>query len=217
MNEALDIRRLRDEPDPTARVRPPRPLRLRIHSALRWLHIYISMSSLLIVFFFAITGITLNHPDWPLGQAEEFSEGQGTLPPNWRSGEVVDWVGIVEHLRSEHAVRAPLLDYRIDDFEGSLSFKSPGSSADIFFDPESGSYQISMVRSGPVGVLNELHRGANAGQGWRWVIDVTGALLALLSLTGIGLLLYLKKFRVSALLTMVAGSFLVLLIASWVI
>lgn len=213
MNSTLDARRPRGEPDPIARARPQRPLRLRIHSALRWLHIYISMSSLLIVFFFAITGITLNHPDWPPGQSEQFTEAEGTLPVNWRSGDEVDWIEIVEHLRSAHAVRAPLVDYRIDDFEGSLSFKSPGSSADIFFDPDSGSYQITLVRSGPVGVLNELHRGANAGQGWRWVIDVTGALLALLSLTGIGLLLYLKKFRVSALLTMVAGSFLVLLIA----
>jgi hypothetical protein len=47
-----------------SRPRRVRPLRLRIHSALRWLHIYTSMVSLVAVLFFALTGVTLNHPDW---------------------------------------------------------------------------------------------------------------------------------------------------------
>ena len=46
---------------PRPRVARERPLRLRIHSWLRWLHIYISMFTLLVVLFFAVTGITLNH------------------------------------------------------------------------------------------------------------------------------------------------------------
>ena len=29
----------------------------------RWLHIYLSMASFAIVFFFAVTGLTLNHAD----------------------------------------------------------------------------------------------------------------------------------------------------------
>ena len=30
----------------------------------RWLHIYLSMASFAIVFFFAVTGLTLNHTEW---------------------------------------------------------------------------------------------------------------------------------------------------------
>jgi uncharacterized protein len=30
----------------------------------RWLHIYLSMASFGILFFFAITGLTLNHVEW---------------------------------------------------------------------------------------------------------------------------------------------------------
>jgi len=30
----------------------------------RWLHIYLSMASFGILFFFAVTGLTLNHEDW---------------------------------------------------------------------------------------------------------------------------------------------------------
>ena len=34
----------------------------------RWLHIYLSMASFGIVFFFAVTGLTLNHAEWFAGQ-----------------------------------------------------------------------------------------------------------------------------------------------------
>lgn len=30
----------------------------------RWLHIYFSMLSFGVLFFFAVTGLTLNHTDW---------------------------------------------------------------------------------------------------------------------------------------------------------
>ncbi len=36
----------------------------RALSVARTLHIYVSMALLLLMLFFAFTGITLNHPDW---------------------------------------------------------------------------------------------------------------------------------------------------------
>ena len=36
----------------------------------RWVHIYVSMLSFAALFFFAVTGITLNHPSW-LGAGEQ--------------------------------------------------------------------------------------------------------------------------------------------------
>lgn len=39
----------------------------QLYSVLRWLHVYVSMLSFLTILFFAITGITLNHPEWTLG------------------------------------------------------------------------------------------------------------------------------------------------------
>ena len=35
---------------------------------MRTFHVYVSMGSMLIVAFFAFTGLTLNHPDWSLGR-----------------------------------------------------------------------------------------------------------------------------------------------------
>jgi uncharacterized protein len=189
---------------------PPRrrPFKLRLHSAFRWLHIYISMISLLVIFFFAVTGITLNHPDWIPLESETVVEEAGALPADWNAGGEVDWLAIVEHLRAVHGIRGNLFDYRVDEFEGFLAFKSPGYAADAFFDPATGEYQVTIASQGLLGVLNQLHRGTEAQGPWRIAIDVAGALLALLSVTGIGLLLYLRKFRVSALVTMGVGSVL---------
>ena len=68
------------------RVRRRRPLRLRVHTVLRWLHIYTSMVSLLVVLFFAATGVTLNHPDWlATERTEEASELLQRLEEHIRS------------------------------------------------------------------------------------------------------------------------------------
>ena len=39
-------------------------IKQKVAKAARWLHIYLSMVSFGIVLFFAVTGLTLNHPDW---------------------------------------------------------------------------------------------------------------------------------------------------------
>ena len=38
----------------------PRPLSLRIHSAIRWLHTYISLVTLLVVLFFSVLYVLIN-------------------------------------------------------------------------------------------------------------------------------------------------------------
>jgi uncharacterized protein len=189
-----------------------RPLRLRVHAWLRWLHIYISMFTLLVVLFFAVTGITLNHPTWVLGGSESAVDVSGTLPAGWKQGEEVDWLRVVEFLRAEHGVRGRLGDYRVDETEGSLTFKGPGYSADCFFDPATGSYDMTIVQQGALGVLNDLHRGRDSGAAWAWLVDLSGAFLTLVALTGIGLLWYLKKLRAKALATMAVGAVLVLVL-----
>ena len=60
----------------------PRPLNLRIHSAIRWLHTYISLVTLLIVLFFSITGFTLNHAEWSSGGLTQ-KEVTGTIDVKW--------------------------------------------------------------------------------------------------------------------------------------
>lgn len=193
------------------RVRRKRPLRLRVHSLLRWLHIYTSMVSLLVVLFFAATGVTLNHPDWLA--AERTEEVSGVLPPTWKTATGIDWLVVAEHLRATRGVHGTLADRRVDDREGSLTFRAPGYSADALIDVRDGSYRLTTSYQGAVGVINDLHRGRDAGRAWAWLIDLSGVFLVFLSLTGLGLLFYLKKVRLKGLLTLVAGAVLVVALA----
>ena len=202
------------EPAPSHRARRRRPMRLRVHSALRWLHIYTSMVSLLVVLFFAGTGVTLNHPDWLAGERTE--ELTGTLPAAWKTAKGIDWLVVAEHLRTAHGVHGTVSDRREDDREGSLTFRAPGYSADAFIDVHDGSYRLTVSYQGTVGVLNDLHRGRDSGNAWAWLIDVAGAFLVFLSLTGLGLLFYLKKVRLKGLLVMTAGAALVVVLAKLV-
>ncbi len=118
---------------------------------------------------------------------------------------------MAEHFRSEHGVREAVTDYRVDEFEGSIAFRAPGYFADAFIDPETGGYDLAIVQLGAVGVLNELHRGTEADGAWRWLIDVSGVLLTLLALSGLGILVFLKRFRTMGLLVMLGGCALGLL------
>ncbi|OJU62887.1 MAG: peptidase [Armatimonadetes bacterium 55-13] len=189
-----------------------RPFRLKVHSWLRWLHIYTSMLSLLVVLFFAITGITLNHPDWVIGNVEAKAEVKGQLNKEWISGKEVNWLQVVEYLRKTHNVRGSAEDMRAEETEGSLSFRSPGYAADCFFDRDSGKYEMSIDSMGMMAVMNDLHRGKDSSKAWAWLIDLSGIFLALLSLTGLGILFYLKKLRRSALITAAVGIVLFLIL-----
>jgi hypothetical protein len=187
-----------------------RPLRLRVHSALRWLHVYTSMVSLLAVLFFAATGVTLNHPDWLPGEATR--ELEGRLPATWKTAHGIDWMVVDEYLRGTHGVHGAVAERRADDREGALTFKAPGYAADCFITIADGSYRLTVSSQGAIGVLNDLHRGRDAGRTWAWLIDVVGVFLTLLSITGLGLLWYLKKMRVAGLVTLAAGSALLLVL-----
>lgn len=197
--------------DPPPRVKRQRPLKLRVHSALRWLHIYTSMASLLIVLFFGLTGVTLNHPDWLATESTRQVNGQ--LTANWKSAASVDWLVVAEQLKDAQGVHGTASDRRADSTEASITFKSPGYSADCVIDMATGKYNLTIAYQGAIGVLNDLHRGRDAGSAWSWVIDATGLFLTFVAVTGLGLLVYLKKVRMKALATIIGGAVLVTALA----
>jgi len=180
----------------------------------RWLHIYLSMISFAIVFFFAVTGLTLNHADRFAGQVRTTQE-KGHMNPAWTHSPDtlhVDKLAIVEYLRRTHEIKAALSDLRIDDGQIGVSFKGPGYAADAFIDRSTGDYDLTKTSAGFVGLINDLHKGRDTGAGWNTFIDVCGVLLALVSLTGMLLLLFLKRRRLSGLLIAALGLLLVWLI-----
>lgn len=170
------------------------------------------MFSLLAILFFAVTGITLNHPDWMFGTAESSTEVKGKMPEGWKTGKDINWLKVAEYLRKEHRVHGIAEEPQSDELEGSLAFKGPGYSASCFIEQKTGDYRMTIVSQGAVAVMNDFHRGQGSGKAWSLVIDLSGALLTIVALTGLGLLFYLKKIRTPSLLTMAAGAIAVFII-----
>ena len=189
-------------------------LRRNVAQVSRWLHIYLSMVSFVIVLFFSVTGLTLNHADYFAGEVKTTTE-KGKLNTAWVNTTDTLHIAkleVVEYLRKTNNIKGELSEFRIDDAECSVSFKGPGYSADVFIDRATGVYELSLMRAGAVGILNDLHKGRDSGKAWAWVIDVSAILMTLVSLTGLILILYIKRKRISGLTWAVIG-----LLLSWLV
>lgn len=174
----------------------------------RWLHIYLSMVSFAIVLFFSVTGLTLNHPTWFGGDKQIETKHNGKLNANWVNNPDTNKVAkleIVEFFRKKHNAKGFVSEIRIDDAEISLSLKGPAYGFDAFIDRTNGVYEASEIKMGAVAVMNDLHKGRDSGSGWAWVIDVSAIFLILVSLSGLILLLFMKKRRVAGLISGVIG------------
>jgi len=182
-------------------------------SWLRWLHIYASMFGLAVTLFFSATGITLNHPDW-FGEVERNTVVEGEVDPAWVAvrpepdkpegngdDEPTDPLAgvakleIVERLRKTFGVRGSMTEFGGDDRECFVNFKGPGYSADATIDRKTGEFRLSTTQFGLVAVLNDLHKGRDSGPAWSALVDVSSVLLCFISLTGLGLIFFLKLRR----------------------
>ena len=162
----------------------------------RWLHIYVSLLGFTALTFFAITGVTLNHPTWFGIEAAKTTEHQGELKKEWLNlplpagltelptndaGEPdyalqVAKLEVVEHLRATHKLRGAVGEFRVDEREVTVIFKGPGYSADAFIDREAGTYQMTETALGFVAIINDLHKGRDTGFGWSIIIDLSALL-----------------------------------------
>ena len=185
----------------TGSVNPRARLRRTVAVTARWLHIYLSMGSFALVLFFALTGLTLNHPGWFAGHTKT-QERHGIADKamlRTSSSDGADKLGLVEMLRSREHIQGAMSDFRVDDNQISISFRAPGYTADAFIDRDSGKYDLSEVRNGFVAVMNDLHKGRDAGKVWAFFIDASAILLVLVSVTGLILIWFVYKRRTSGL------------------
>ena len=172
----------------------------------RWLHIYLSMASFAILFFFAVTGLTLNHVEW-FAKQEHTIQLKGTMDAKYLAKDVAK-LEVVEYLRNKHGIHGAVNDFRVEDTDVSVAFKGPGYAADALIDRASGRYELTETRMGFWAVLNDLHKGRDSGKAWGVMIDISAILMTLVSLTGLFLIFFLQKKRLSGLLVAAAGAVL---------
>jgi uncharacterized protein len=178
----------------------------------RIIHAYTSMACLALVLFFAVTGLTLNHPDWAFGGKDTVSTVQGTLPADFKTSAGIDWLRVAEFLRSKHSLTGEVGEHTVNGNEGSIAFRGPGYAADGFFRVDTGTYDVTAKSQGLVAVMNDLHKGRDTRRSWNWMIDIIAVFLTVIALTGLVLQLFLKKRRRSTLMSAGAGLFVMLVL-----
>jgi hypothetical protein len=225
--QPTEVARAIDEDDPPA-PRNSKSLHTQFAAVVRWLHIYVSLLGFTALAFFAITGITLNHPTWfGIDAAVHTTEHKGELKKEWlnlplpagvtspqaESGEIdyaaqVAKLEVVEHLRAAHKLKGTVGEFRVDERECTIIFKGPGYSADVFVNRDDGTYQLTEVKMGVVAIINDLHKGRDTGPAWSWVIDLSALLTVFVAITGTILIFYIKRKRWSGIITAVVGTIL---------
>jgi hypothetical protein len=156
----------------------------------RTLHVYFSLLGLLMFLFFALTGIMLTHDSFGLDQVQSTMR-QITLPP----GIVTrgDQAAIVRELRSSAEITLPETNYVADPDQIEATFAGPGKRTQARINREDGSTELVFENRGWVGLIADLHKGAETGWVWRGVMDVVSVWLILSTITGFLMLLSLPK------------------------
>jgi len=191
----------------------------------RRLHIYVSMALLLVVLFFAISGITLNRPHLYTSDVPKIELQKLTVPTHFFSIEnsrlTVNKIGLLNYLNSQADLSGkPSSMQMFSDIEQgeilegeiSLDYKGPGFNSTVFIDLVTKEAEIETTHYGVVAVLNDLHKGRNSGEVWAWFIDISGFLMVFFALTGVCLLVPKKKSFSLGLKWMTFGSVVTLLI-----
>lgn len=164
----------------------------RFAGVIRTIHIYLTMFAFLLMMFFAITGVVLNHEDWISGQTVT-RDTTGAMPIAVMHGP--DKLMVVEHLRSDFGAIGAVSTFDVDSASMHVEMKGPGRHTDADIDRATGKTKVTVERHGMLMRLDDLHRGKDTGASWRWVIDLSAALLFLGSLSGILMWLALPRRR----------------------
>ena len=183
----------------------------------RWaltLHIYVSMAGFLLLFFFAVTGITLNHADFGLSEPQ-LETLTIAVPPTIMDRPAQETLS--EHLRRELGVSSPLTLYREYPEEIEMQFAAPGERAQVLINRMNAAAQVELVTRGWLGKMGDLHKGLDSGRLWFWIIDITAVLFVITSLTGmISLAALPSRRRVGFIVGLVGVALSVAVYVIWV-
>ncbi|OMH34025.1 hypothetical protein BGP75_11705 [Motiliproteus sp. MSK22-1] len=160
------------------------------------------MLMLLIMLFFTVTGLTLNHRDWlpdpPALQVQEL-----LLPAvlqdseAWYQDPLSQAVHMREWLRTSQGIYGVEVsyDWQTDEQLLLIDMKRPGGYSLVEVQPATGVLVLENQDYGVIAILNDLHMGRYSGTVWRVFIDISALLMLLFTLTGLWLVLPQKKRR----------------------
>lgn len=158
--------------------------------------------SLIGMLLFAITGITLNHAS-QIEAKPVVVDRKATLPPDLLA---LLAKGPEEGKRPLPVQLEPFLDKAVGaDVAGRegewsadevyVALARPGGDAWVSIDRATGAIEHEKTTRGAISLLNDLHKGRNAGQAWSWFLDIFAAACVVFTITGLILLQFHARAR----------------------
>ncbi|WP_028469066.1 PepSY-associated TM helix domain-containing protein [Neptunomonas japonica] len=184
----------------------------------RMLHVYTSLLMLIIMLFFTLTGLTLNHRDW-LPDAPTPERVELVLPSMlsdssvWRRSPIDHAEQVRRWLVEEHNLYGNQVsyDWQEDEQLMLIDVKRPGGYSLVEVLPAEGIVLLEHQYYGATSVLNDLHMGRNSGAIWSVFIDISALLMLLFTLTGFWLVIPQKKRRMRLFSLAAVGAFVMFL------
>jgi len=157
----------------------------------RAIHVYLSIGLFLVLLFFAITGITLNHAATMTANPITSIEQSESLPelPRDEQGQLAESPELARFLRAEFGVRLARAEVVRDEDLLLIDYRTPGNAIHIEFDDLLGELLVQRTDYGLVAMLNDLHMARDTDVIWFWLLDASAVLLVLFSVAGFILLL----------------------------
>jgi hypothetical protein len=178
----------------------------------RMLHAYLSAFAFLALMFFAVTGITLNHPEWFPTSGGDIPPATVRLPPESIRAALAakDPPRALAQAVEENAkVAGAYHSGDLIDQDALLRWEGVRGSTEAEVDLSTGDARITGERAPTFTLLGDLHKGKNSGAPWKWVIDIAAAVIAALSIVGY-VLFFSLRFRLRTSLILTAASLVVL-------
>ncbi len=180
------------------RARPMPRWKIEFYRQSRLWHGYLSAFAFISLIFFSVTGLFLNHPEW-LAQESKSEEIRLNLLPGdiaaaRKTGDPARAIAVL--IAARGGVGGLYSSGEIDGDEAFLRFEGVTGNASVMVDLKTGAAEATLQRSDAVTVLNDLHRGKNAGDAWKLFIDISAAIFLVLSLVGY-ILFFSLRYRLA--------------------
>ncbi len=169
----------------------------------RTIHIYVSLVGFLMFGFFAVTGILLNHESFGWDQMSTASSRSKIDAAIARDGAQE---GVVTALRAVIHTSLPATRYNAKGEDIEVTFNGPGQHTQALVNRASGEVELTVETRGWAGALADLHKGAETGAVWKFILDFVSVLLVVSSITGLIILLSLPNRRGLGLFATAAGT-----------
>jgi len=164
-----------------------------------WISAAVSLIGMLM---FAVTGFTLNHAS-QIEAKPVVVDRKATLPPDLQA---LLAKGPETGKRPLPAPFEPFLSKAVgaevagqvgewSADEVYIALARPGGDAWVSIDRATGAVEHEKTTRGAISLLNDLHKGRNAGKAWGWFIDIFAGACVVFTITGLILLQFHARSR----------------------